>query len=213
MNLYFHTDLETTSLDALTGHIRSIGWVVTDGSLNAIEEGHYEQAVPLSLWDAGTWEWATKNYSTPYLQQFMGWKLEGSATAAWDGILQRLLTPFYAAVKEMEAEGHKCWLIANHPDFDATMLRAASKITGLPFPFRYNRVLDMASLMMAYEAGWEQGYYLGLEHTMEPGPVAQEPSEILNSLGFTKEAVQHTALEDAKRQVEILKAVGLRLPL
>lgn len=215
MNLYFHTDLETTSLDALTGHIRSIGWVVTDGALNSIEDGHLEEAIPALYWDQATLDWAIQNYAPEYLDKWA--PVLGDAVpeyAGWAEPLTKLLEPFYNAVKEMEAEGHKCWLIANHPDFDATMLRAASKITGLPFPFKYNRVLDMASLMMGWDNGWDQGLFCGTEYSTEDErPVPAEPSIILNEYGFTKEAVQHTALEDARRQVEILEAVGLRLPL
>jgi len=203
MNYYFHTDLESTTLDALTGHIRSIGWVVTDGNLQEVSCGHVEQAVPDVMWDAATWQWATETYSAEYLKQFKGWHIEGPVQEAWWEILKRLLGPLFVAVKELEDAGHKCWLICNHPDFDATMLRAACRITSRVFPFKHDRVLDMASLMMAYNAGVGHG---------EQKP-ALEPTALLDELGFKKEAVQHTALEDARRQVEILKAVSLRLPL
>ena len=48
---YFHIDTESTTLDRTTGHLRSIGWIITDGKLNELGRGEVEVLVDPMLWD------------------------------------------------------------------------------------------------------------------------------------------------------------------
>ena len=69
MKAYFHLDSETTTLDATTGHIRSLGWVVTDGNLVAIRPEREESVgVHSSLWDTDTLAFAANTYGPSFIQ-------------------------------------------------------------------------------------------------------------------------------------------------
>ena len=60
---YFHIDTESTTLDRTTGHVRSIGWIITDGRLNELGRGEVEVLVDPMLWDPSTLKWAKETYS------------------------------------------------------------------------------------------------------------------------------------------------------
>lgn len=217
--VYFHLDVETTSLDASTGHIRSIGWVVTDGMLTHLADDEFSVPVHPSLWDPQTYQWACKTYGYEWRQDL---ELHSMATDQWFELIGYLLGPLMDTYNYWSKAGHEVWLICNHPDFDATFLRSAFKLWGAwEFPFKHNRILDLGSMLMAScytEQRVADEYADEYDDLANPKPVAHTTSEIYAAMAskdpsWAKEAVSHGALDDAWRQLNALRMLEVRLPL
>lgn len=199
---YFHIDTESTTLDRTTGHLRSIGWIITDGELAELGRGEVEVLVDPVLWDPSTLKWAKETYSE---ETILAWELTGAID--WPSIATELMLQLLPVVQEWKVEkGCEIWTITNHPEFDMAMLEECCKLAGLKdkWPFKYNHNLDWQSLYLAYNAG-------DLAAIDQP---IQYYKEILAWADPVKgkENVVHTALADVERQLGLLRRVGVRLP-
>ena len=200
---YFHIDTESTTLDRTTGHLRSIGWIITDGGLNELGRGEAEVLVDPMLWDPSTLKWAKETYSE---ETILAWELTGAID--WPSIATELMLQFLPVVQEWKVErGYEVWTITNHPEFDMAMLEACCKLAGLKdkWPFKYNHNLDWQSLYLAWNGmgacllgRGAVPYYKGVLAWADPVQ--------------GKENVKHTALADVERQLTVLRNVGLELP-
>jgi len=199
---YFHIDTESTTLDRTTGHVRSIGWIITDGGLKELGRGEVEVLVDPTLWDPSTLKWAKETYSE---ETILAW--DKADIKDWPSIATELMLQFLPVVQEWKVEkGYEVWTITNHPEFDMAMLEACCKLAGLKdkWPFKYNHNLDWQSLYLAWvgrgAVEWEKPipYYKGILAWADPVQ--------------GKENVRHTALADVERQLTVLRNVGLELP-
>lgn len=189
---YFHIDLETPNLKPWLGLAWQAGIVVTDGALRYLDQHGYEEPIHPDLWDKDTLDWAAKTYYPEFVADCMG-------GLKLSGVVQAHLARWFATVVgDWESRGYEVWLVANHLNFDVTILQVAVDACGMKFPVKYNHVLDLPSLMVGA--------------TATPG-LAKTPSEILSGLGKTKDKVAHTALADALSQVETLRLLSIYLPL
>ena len=142
---YFHIDTESTTLDRTTGHLRSIGWIITDGGLKELGRGEVEVLVDPMLWDPATLKWAKETYPE---ETILAWELTGAID--WPSIATELMLQFLPVVQEWKIEkGYEVWTITNHPEFDMAMLEACCKLAGLKdkWPFKYNHNLDWQSYL------------------------------------------------------------------
>lgn len=200
---YIHIDTETTTTDRFSGHVRSIGWVITDGNLEELGRGEVEVLVDPMLWDPATLKWAKGVYSA---EDIIDWELFGYVD--WEDIAQELMEKFLPVVQEWKVEkGYEIWTVTNHPEFDMCMLEACCKLAGMKdkWPFKYNHNLDWQSLYLAWHGmgaclvGRDAvPYYKGILAWADPVQ--------------GKENVKHTALADVERQLTVLRNVGLELP-
>lgn len=198
---YFHIDTESTTLDKTTGHLRSIGWIITDGGLNELGRGEVEVLVDPFLWDPSTLKWAKETYPE---ETIMAWELAGAID--WPSIATELMLQFLPVVQEWKVEkGYEVWTVTNHPEFDMAMLEVCCKLAGLKdkWPFKHNHNLDWQSLYLAWHNS-SRAVRDGLQYYKEILAWADPVNG--------KENVVHTALADAERQLELLRNVGLRLP-
>lgn len=208
MHAYIHLDTETTTLDATTGHIRSIGWVVTDGhlvDLPAFPPYEITEAIHPTLWHPETLAFAASTYGPEFytLQRMQG-------VSNWTTALIPLVAAFQELVDTLKAHGFEPWLVVNHPEFDVAMLRSAYKLVGMNYPIKYNHHLDWQSLYLGFMAGCIS------TQCKVSGVPAKMPSsrEVLRDYDPAKGKanVAHTALADARRQLGLLRNLGLRLP-
>lgn len=199
---YFHIDTETTTTNRFSGHVRSIGWIITDGRLNELGRGEVEVLVDPLLWDPETLQWAKGVYPE---EDIIAWELFGYLF--WEDIAQELMNEFLPVVQEWKVEeGYEIWTVTNHPEFDMCMLEMCCRLADLKdkWPFKYNHNLDWQSLYLAWHGMgaclWEKPipYYKGILAWADPVQ--------------GKENVQHTALADVERQLTVLRNVGLELP-
>ena len=200
MKAYFHLDSETTTLDATTGHIRSLGWVVTDGNLVAIRPEREESVVVhSSLWDTDTLAFAANTYGPAFIQAL------ACGHKSWMDILGLLCSRFSKEVEIVRNMGYEPWLVVNHPEFDVTLLKEAFKRSGFAYPIKYNHHLDWQSLYLATGSVLDE--ISGL-------PIS-DSSKLLTMYDPVKGKanVKHTALADAQRQLGMLQAMRVRLPL
>lgn len=199
---YFHIDTETTTLDRTTGHLRSIGWIITDGRLNELGRGEVEVLVDPVLWDPSTLKWAKETYSE---ETILAWELAGAID--WPSIATELMLQFLPVVQEWKIEkGYEIWTITNHPGFDMAMLEACCKLADLKdkWPFKYNHNLDWQSYYLAWKGR-------GAVEWGEPAPYYKDILSCDDPVNG-KENVVHTALADVERQLGLLRNVGVWLP-
>lgn len=200
---YFHIDTESTTLDRFSGHVRSIGWIITDGNLEELGRGEVEVLVDPMLWDPETLKWAKGVYSE---EDIISWEIGGNIL--WEDIAQELMQWFLPVVQDWKiVKDYEIWTITNHPEFDMCMLEMCCRLAGMKdkWPFKYSRNLDWQSLYLAYNAG-------DLAAIDQP---IQYYKEILARADPVKgkENVVHTALADVERQLGVLRNVGVVLPL
>lgn len=189
---YFHVDLETTSLGLKDAPIRELGISITDWRLLNLASVNLSIPVHPNLWDKDTLNWAARTYGSDFVLE-----MSRGEDKDWRKIWLAIANEFTEAVKTMESYDYEVWLVANHTDFDVAMLKVLYEKLSRPFPVKYNRVLDMPSLMVGFTAA------KGL---------AKTPNDIYRDMGKAKSAVAHTALADAMDQVESLTRLGICLP-
>ncbi len=190
---YLHADTETCTLDATTGKVREIGICITEFDLTPIRSDKVQPlnliSIPVDpiLWDTPTWEWAKENYSTSELLRHVE-----HGKKDWRHVWTELGALFDNLVAAVEEAGYEPWLICNHTHFDVQFLQVMYKKLNRQFPIRYNRVLDLPSLVLgATGLGW---------------------IDYKTQQGRTKESTTHNALEDAVDQYKLLKESGIKLP-
>ena len=101
--------------------------------------------------------------------------------------------------------GYVPWLFVNQPEFDVPLLKEAFKRSGFAYPIKYNHHLDWQSLYLATGSVLDE--ISGL-------PIS-DSSKLLTMYDPVKGKanVKHTALADAQRQLGMLQAMKVRLPL
>lgn len=191
---YIHLDLETTSLKAHTGHFYSIGCCVVGSNMAQINEPKVPntylatEMVPPDAWDKGTWDWAKKTYGETFVEA----AIDAHATfQSWRATLTILCMDWAQWIRRWENAGYEPYIICNHSEFDATMLKAAFDQCDLQFPIHYRNILDLPSLIMGYT-----------------GKTAYEQMRAVVPVHKTT----HNALQDAIDQANILAAIVPRLP-
>lgn len=208
MRAYIYLDTETTTLDTTTGHIRSIGWVVTDGNLIELPGfPPYEiiEAIHPTLWHPETLAFATNAHGPDFFSS----QREHGVTN-WTTALLPLIGAFQDLVDGLERKSYQPWLVVNHPEFDVAMLRSAYKLLGMNYPIKYNHHLDWQSLYLGFMAGCVK------TRATVTGASTDVPrsTDVLRDYDPVKGKanVAHTALADARRQLGLLRNLGLRLP-
>lgn len=191
---YIHVDLETASLRAYTGHFYEIGCTVVDFQHNRLPPStgltgnfYAKEIVPPDAWDNDTWLWAKKTYGEPFIEACV----DAHATfTSWSATQAILCMEWARWVRKIENAGYEPFIICNHSDFDATMLRAAFDACNQQFPIHFRNILDLPSIILGHTG--QIAYPL----------IKQVRPQI----------VTHGALQDSMDQATILAALVPRLP-
>lgn len=192
---YIHIDLETTSLRAYTGQFYSIGCTVVDHlhkklpHTTGLTSNYFAtEIVPPDAWDNDVWAWAKKTYGSDFVENCV----DAHATFVNWRATQAILCMNWAQwIRRIENAGYELFIICNHADFDATMLRAAFDNCNQQFPIHYRNVLDLPSIIM--------------------GHTGKVPYPLMKGI-VPASQITHDALSDSMHQATILASLVPQLP-
>lgn len=196
---YLHSDAETASLKAWKGHIRSLGIVATTGDLNVIRTWEWADVIHPDLWHPDTLGWAVKTYGDDFVAKQM------HGLTDWRHVWHHCTDFFSGVVKELEDLGYEVWIIANHTNFDVTLLQVAYDMLSRTYPIKHNHVYDLQSLLMG-QASEKAEPEIGIQVKG-----LYEVRAYADTRG--KAGVTHCALDDAWGQLQMLQNANLTLPM